>query len=173
MKISCGSLSGAYPPVSIRVWRCATLQRLSLRILGVLALLSLVLFQQTSLWVAGTYTIGISDLGSDNAGTYELPLRCLSPICPTIGPSARISIFRPSTGQWFFDTNGDGVTNRVVRYGSSTDTLVPADYDGDELPDLAVFRAGRWFIDTDQNGVTNLTVQYGITSDIPLQLDAD
>ncbi|GGK05523.1 hypothetical protein GCM10010123_39260 [Pilimelia anulata] len=56
---------------------------------------------------------------------------------------ARVSVFRPSTGEWFVR----GITGPLVR-GAVGYTPVPADYDGDGTTDLAVYKPATrtWLI---------------------------
>ena len=87
-----------------------------------------------------------------------------------------VSVFRPSEGNWYLNnsTNGFG----VVRWGISTDKLVPGDYDGDGKTDFAIFRANN---DGNQPDFyilnsSNFTVggySWGVSGDIPIIEDYD
>ncbi len=58
-----------------------------------------------------------------------------------------ISVFRPSEGNWYLNRSTAGFG--VVKWGISTDKIVPGDYDGDGKTDFAVFRKGEnstWYI---------------------------
>jgi hypothetical protein len=68
---------------------------------------------------------------------------------------ADLAVYRPSTGAWFilksttnYSWNGTGYGYVAYQWGLSGDVPVPADYDGDRRPDLAVFRpsTGVWYI---------------------------
>lgn len=52
-----------------------------------------------------------------------------------------VSVYRPSTGEWHVFESRSG-SLRGVRWGISSDELVPADYDGDLKADFAVWRPG-------------------------------
>jgi uncharacterized delta-60 repeat protein len=58
-----------------------------------------------------------------------------------------ISIFRPSNGEWWLLRSSDG-GNGAVRFGNSSDKIVPADYTGDGKTDTAIWRpsSGVWFV---------------------------
>lgn len=53
----------------------------------------------------------------------------------------------------------------------SQDHAVPADYDGDNKADLAVFRNGEWYLQQSTAGSGVLT--FGQAGDIPVQSDFD
>ena len=54
---------------------------------------------------------------------------------------ADVTIFRPSTGQWFNLRSGSSYTTAVIfGWGLSGDIPVPNDFDGDGQTDIAVFR---------------------------------
>jgi hypothetical protein len=72
-----------------------------------------------------------------------------------------ISVFRPSTGQWF---NHNGTS---TFFGINGDIPVPCDYDGNGATDIAIFRpsVGGWY---NQSGTT---VFFGLNGDIPVPGD--
>jgi len=53
----------------------------------------------------------------------------------------------------------------VVNWGLASDTLVPADYDGDGSADFAVYRDGIWYIRQTTGGFNY--VNFGLSSDVP------
>jgi hypothetical protein len=84
-----------------------------------------------------------------------------------------LAIFRPSTGDWWYLASSDG-SQRALHFGISTDTPVPADYDGDGRTDFAVYRESErtWYI---YNRSTNShsTTQFGLAGDKPVPADYD
>jgi hypothetical protein len=78
------------------------------------------------------------------------------------------SVFRPSTGTWYY-YNGGGSTSR--QYGVSGDVPVPADYNGDGKTDWAVFRPsnGTWYIFP--QGGSPYSQSFGLSGDIPVPGD--
>ncbi len=53
---------------------------------------------------------------------------------------ADASVFRPTTGIWYINRSTAGFT--AAQWGIATDKLTPADFDGDDKADIAVWRAG-------------------------------
>ncbi|CAN5409681.1 hypothetical protein BH10ACI1_BH10ACI1_06640 [soil metagenome] len=87
-----------------------------------------------------------------------------------------LSVFRPSEGNWYLNRSTQGFS--VVKWGLSTDQLVPSDYDGDGKTDFAIFRPNA---DSNQPDFyilnsANFTVSgfsWGIPGDIPVVEDYD
>jgi hypothetical protein len=87
--------------------------------------------------------------------------------------AADLSVFRPSTGQWFVFNSGSNTFN-IVQFGLNGDIPVDGDFDGDGKNDVTVFRpsTGTWFILNSTNGQA-LTVQFGLNGDKPVAGDYD
>ncbi len=84
---------------------------------------------------------------------------------------SEVSSFRPSNGTWNATLTGNNA-NFTAQWGLSGDKLAPADYDGDNKTDVAVFRNGVWWIlNSFNNSVT--TVQFGLPGDLPVPNDFD
>lgn len=82
------------------------------------------------------------------------------------------SVWRPSTGVWYALNSTDGGF-QAVRFGVSTDKIVPGDYDGDGKTDFAIFRpsTGEWYVLKSTGGF--IITQFGVNGDIPVSGDYD
>jgi fibronectin type 3 domain-containing protein len=74
------------------------------------------------------------------------------------GGAVRIGVFRPSTGEWLLDLNGnrkwDGSRrDGLFRFGKSGDLPVTGDWNNDGVADIGVFRpsTGEWLLDLNGN----------------------
>lgn len=94
-------------------------------------------------------------------------------------------VYRPTSGTWFVlysSVEGDGMTtgpSMTRQWGLPGDYPLIGDYDGDQKPDLAVWRepTGMWYIclssaeyDCHQRGISK---QFGLPGDIPVRGDFD
>lgn len=84
-----------------------------------------------------------------------------------------VSIFRPSTTTWWYQSSINGAQTPTI-WGSATDLLAPADFDGDNKTDVAVFRPsnGTWYIFNSATLTATIT-QFGANSDRPIPNDFD
>ena len=71
-----------------------------------------------------------------------------------------IGLFRPSTGEWFLDVNGNGqwdgcgVDKCLGQFGGDGDLPVVGDWDGTGEVGIGIFRpsTAEWFLDMNRNG---------------------
>jgi hypothetical protein len=96
--------------------------------------------------------------------------------------TTQLGFFRPSTGEWFLDRNGNRKWNKckkdlcVASFGAPGDIPVAGDWNGTAKTKIGVFRpsTGEWFLDLDGNGVwdgPNIDLYisgYGQEGDIPV-----
>ncbi len=84
-----------------------------------------------------------------------------------------VSIFRPSTTNWWYLSSMTGAQTPTA-WGNSTDVLAPADYDGDNKTDVAVFRPsnGTWYVFNSAT-LTASIAQFGSNGDRPIPNDFD
>lgn len=86
-----------------------------------------------------------------------------------------ISIFRPSSGAWWYlESSTLFYQIYAGQFGTAGDRPVPADYTGDGRADLAVFRpsTGEWFVSRSDDG-SYYSFAFGTTGDIPVPADYD
>jgi VCBS repeat protein len=87
-------------------------------------------------------------------------------------------VWRPGTNAYFYYSNdlfGVAPSATSVQFGTTGDIPVRLDFNGDGIPDLAVFRpsSGFWYIDTNRNGTADVTIRFGAPGDIPAPGDYD
>jgi uncharacterized delta-60 repeat protein len=81
---------------------------------------------------------------------------------------ADLSVFRPSSGVWY--SNGSRGQFKAVHFGTASDRITPADYDGDGVVDYSVYRDGIWYqLLSGTNSVRILN--FGRAGDLPLAGD--
>ena len=73
--------------------------------------------------------------------------------------------------RWFYNTNGTGAATVALDWGLNNDTLTPADFDGDQKDDVAVWRPGAAltaaFYILNSATMTARVEQFGQTGDNP------
>jgi hypothetical protein len=74
-------------------------------------------------------------------------------------------VFRPSEGNWYFHMSLTGIYSGI-HWGQAGDIPVPADYDGDNLDDVAIYRGGSWYINNTNAGPT--AIPFGLAADKPI-----
>ncbi len=100
----------------------------------------------------------------------DAPLRVIRDYDYDADGWADLSVFRPSTGEWYLNRSQLGVSGYT--WGNATDKIVPDDYDRDSKTDIAIYRPseGRWYILNSSTG-TYWTSVWGEETDIPVPLD--
>ena len=96
--------------------------------------------------------------------------------------SEEIGVFKPSTGQWYVDRNGNGKWDGCRRdkclgpFGLAGDLPVVGDWDGNKNIQIGVFRpsTGQWLLDMNGNGkwdgcrVDTCIESFGQQGDLPV-----
>ncbi len=82
-----------------------------------------------------------------------------------------IGRWKPNTGEFEIVPSGGG-SNLVYSLGSSSSKFVPADFDGLNGVDAAIFDSGTWSYKTSP-GATAVTFSFGQAGDIPVPADFD
>jgi len=90
---------------------------------------------------------------------------------------AKVGIYRPSTGTWYLDANGDGVLDTgdiITQFGGiAGDIPVVGDWSGSGTSKIGIFRQGFfWLLDTNGDGVfdngDSAFAFGGIAGDVPV-----
>jgi hypothetical protein len=88
---------------------------------------------------------------------------------------AEISIFRPSTGDWWSLLSGSGFANYSrFTWGLNGDIPVTRDYDADGRSDVAVYRpsTGSWYyLHSSTNNASYTKIDWGLSGDTPVPGD--
>jgi cytochrome c peroxidase len=84
-----------------------------------------------------------------------------------------VAIFRPGSGEWWWNRSSDGVVN-ATQFGSQTDVVAPGDFTGDGKLDHAFFRPsdGFWNVLRSEN-FTYYGFPFGTSGDVPVTGDYD
>ena len=96
--------------------------------------------------------------------------------------ASKIGLFRPSTGEWFLDRNGNGIWDGcsvdqcVTAFGQPGDLPVVGDWDATGTSKSGLFRpaTGDWFLDFNGNGqwdgcgVDKCITSFGQEGDLPV-----
>jgi PKD repeat protein len=119
---------------------------------------------------AGSYTVSLTatNLGGSNVATHTGYINVTA--APPTNGTINAGVFRPSNGNWFLDTTKTGVVSMTFHFGTSGDTPIAGDWDGNVITDIGVFRPsnGNWFLDITKTGVVNKTFHFGTSGDIPV-----
>ena len=129
------------------------------------------------------FSASIQNIGTGANNTvvteaFDLPLQCIRRKRADFDGDGKsdISVYRPSEGNWYLNRSTAGFG--VVRWGISTDRIVPADYDGDGKTDFAIYRptadgSQPDFYILSSSNFTFTGVSWGNPNDIPVIEDYD
>jgi Divergent InlB B-repeat domain len=154
-------------------------------------------------WTSGGYdrvgvfhpSTGSWYLDRNNDGSFK---KCRKDLCgylsvymtgdlPVVGDwkgdgVSQLGLFRPSTGEWFLDSdgnkswNGCGSDRCVKSFGGAGDRPVTGDWNGLGISKIGVFRpsTGEWYLDFNGNGtwdgcgIDQCVASFGLAGDVPL-----
>ena len=87
--------------------------------------------------------------------------------------AADLTVFRPSSGEWFTFNSGSNTFSQV-QFGQNGDIPIDGDFDGDSRNDVTVFRPseGTWYRLNSTNG-SFFAINFGLTGDKPVAGDYD
>lgn len=115
---------------------------------------------------------------SDGAVHYSGPFTQERPVTGDFNGDGRADYGAFSDGVWLIRIiSSTGTTSqaqvRLINWGLNSDKLVPADYDGDGIDDIAIYRPsnGTWYIRKSSGG--NMIIPFGISTDRPVPGDYD
>ncbi|MGH7768317.1 MAG: hypothetical protein ACREQP_12740 [Candidatus Binatia bacterium] len=103
----------------------------------------------------------------------------------TGGGTMNLGVFRPGTGEWHFDVNGDGDFDGCAIeacsrfFGAAGDLPVAGDWDGEGQTKIGIFRpsTGEWLLDSGDAGDTTDCADdcliFGAPGDLPVVGDWD
>jgi hypothetical protein len=130
---------------------------------------------------------GWSGAGCQGTGDCTITLSTDQSVAATFvdsdsSPTDKIGVYRPSTGQWFLDLNGNGqwgdcsVVYCVSSFSSPNGVPVVGDRDGSGVSQLGMFlnTTGQWQLDGNANetwegcGIDSCLGPYGQRTDIPI-----
>ena len=92
---------------------------------------------------------------------------------------ADLTVYRAATGMWYSRLGASSWNaSSAEQWGLPGDVPQRADFDGDGLPDLVVFRpgSGEWFVRRSTEGFSRNTAssyQWGLPGDVPMPADYD
>jgi hypothetical protein len=80
-----------------------------------------------------------------------------------------VGMFRPSNSRFYLDFNKDGITDKSVVYGLSSDKPISGDWLY-QANGIGMFRpsTGMWYLDYNSDGITDYSVRYGLNGDVPI-----
>lgn len=113
--------------------------------------------------------------GSNNsfsATIFTVPIKINRVVNFDLDASTDLGVFNPSKGTWRWLRSLDGTVSGPIFFGQPGGVPVPADYDGDSITDLAVFRNNQWQILESSTAKTR-NVSLGLGSAIPVPADFD
>jgi len=125
----------------------------------------------------GTYTVKLTvtnTAGSDSEIKSGYITASTTPIVTNV--TSNIGIFRPSSGIWSLDTNGNNIwepSDKSLSWGLPNDVPVIGDWNGDGKEGIGIFRpsSGIWSLDSNENFAwepSDKSLSWGLPNDVPI-----
>jgi uncharacterized protein YneR len=85
--------------------------------------------------------------------------------------SYQIGIFR--NGTWYLDYDTNGVSDTTFKFGTTGDSPVIGDWDGDRKDGIAIYRpsTGYWYFDNNLDRIVDKSFRYGSSTDLIINGD--
>jgi len=84
---------------------------------------------------------------------------------------ANILYRQTPTAKFIIDYDGNGVVDKQIPFGISTDVGLVGDLNNSGSFDLVLFRNGTWYVDTNRDGTVDQTYIWGQAGDVPILAD--
>ncbi len=104
-------------------------------------------------WGNANYSPTVMDIDGDDKADIGL-------VIPTVGNAL----------MWWVNRSTNGIAYGKT-FGLAGDVLVPSDYNGNGMDELAVFRNGTWFVLNESDQISS--VGWGMVGDVPVPADYD
>src|SRR6476620_9180541 len=130
---------------------------------------------------AGSTFAGWSGTGcASGTVTMNANITCTASFQPAVNQlQTRIGVFRPGTGEWFLDDDGNGQWDAgdiyIKSFGKSGDLPVVGSWSGNGVSNIGTFTpaTGMWQLDTNGDGVLDCAVDtcagpFGQSGDFPV-----
>ena len=125
---------------------------------------------------AGTYSVTLTVTNAVGSNTRTRPNYITVTSMPVTLKTTHIGIFRPGSGIWSLDSNGNFAwegSDATLSWGLPGDTPVIGDWNGDGRDDIGIFRPGSGIWSLDSNGNlawegSDTSLSWGMPGDIPV-----
>jgi PKD repeat protein len=125
---------------------------------------------------SGTYSVTLTVTNAVGSNTRTRPSYITVTSSPSTVTTTHIGIFRPSSGIWSLDSNGNNAwegSDATLSWGLPGDTPVIGDWNGDGKDEIGIFRPGSgiWSLDSNGNNAwegSDVTLSWGLPGDTPV-----
>ena len=113
------------------------------------------------------HTFGVGNysivLNASNSGGYNLSTQVtfINVTTNTSTSMTKIGIY--NAGNWYIDSNGDGLftsSDKYIPYGATGWTHVVGDWNGDGISEIGIYKDAVWYIDYGGSGLIDANTRY-------------